>query len=591
MGCINIRLNGQEFTITNGNKDSVYSSKYEALLKGFLLDGVLPEGYTVEGNVDLKGQSLFNYLNNALADIKDNTQLFRESITTKGQREFINKLVGNRSLGETDEALHKNVLYISGWGDNKNWYGFTNQRMVLLTGNALYRDKRKDSDTFATKQLVNIYGLLRAGNARVSDAINRLYKAAGQDQSADIYDRLTWLANHKLRNLISNTYVPSNLKFNPGENVTLQSVLKRNFNQVQGMYFFKDDNLYVLLSNSNSDVMKVVKDVNTNETKVVDVSRVKAVYNPILVSYQNQAYQLVNNTWYAVTNNNYTKANDEISDTLFDVFFGMKDPNTTRINMYRQDLTGNSDFDGRSLIESLHDGARIRTASGIFTKENGIFTNGDSDLDPDEKIYDIDLPQADEDLRSQLLPIEDEPQQISMNDIKVLLYDHFGIDDINPNTVSFNFKSDAPVATVELYGTTPKLKLNGNIVSDPDSYNQIKLAVNYYKYIKDHYSANQEQSPELNEEKAIVLGKNFWKDLRAFAFETGKRKDRVLAKYGDNQRVMDIFQQLTSGMDSEKNQIDEVLQANKDRLKTHSVDDAFVQELIDKGLYVTYCEL
>lgn len=96
----------------------------------------------------------------------------------------------------------------------KNWYGFTKQRALLLTGNNFFYKEPK------IKIIYKSYLELQEGSSRVSEIINNLYSKEGDASIEDIYKQLTWLANNRLPELVAALYVP----YESAANMTAEEV-------------------------------------------------------------------------------------------------------------------------------------------------------------------------------------------------------------------------------------------------------------------------------------------------------------------------------------------------------------------------------
>lgn len=576
MACIEIRYKDTAFKITNGDESDVFDTSDYALLYNFLTTGKLPTGFYVQGD-SVDRETLFDYLCNNLVNSKDNNTLYIDSITNKSQNEFINKLIGNNSLdaviGENLGSLENNVLVVNNWGDTKNWYGFTGHRMVMITGDKFYANK------FATKSLLNAYALLRSNDKRTTNTINNLYTKY-KDDKVNIYEKLTWLANHKLTELLANIYTPDNARYLPPKGKTINSILNNNISDVTGYYFKHLDDIYLIESKKDNNIINA-KNILTNIISPIDTKSIKSIYKPINIYHGNSLYYLINGKWYNKKRSRFNILDIETSNKLFQEYFGVTDTQEERISTYNNNITGAYKIDDKPLIDQLQENSKVRTATGIYTKINNKFINGNEELDPVETIYDIYVnSDNDYNLVQRVKDLDIKDSVLSVSDLRLILYDHFNINDFS--NVQFSYKKDSPTALVTTKTITtelgqleaqPQLVLKYNISSNLDNYAEIALAVNYYNYLK--------TSKNIPSEISDV--KKFWKELR----------DIVILNKNNPYKgtpVESIIETLSENVSVSINFLDQTLESNKQALSLNR-DNSFVNELINKGLYIISCEL
>ena len=482
MACIEIKFRDKIFKITNGTESDVFTASDYGLLYNFMTTGKVPDGYYVVGD-NIDKTELFDYITNGLAEAKDNNGLFRDVLTNKSQDEFIDKLIGNRSInnivGNESLTMDNNALVISDWGDSKNWYGFTQNRMVMITGDSMYANK------YATNALSYIYANVRAGDKRYVNTINTLYEKNNGPKTDNIYHKLTWLANHSLRSLLDNTYTPNNSRYIPPANTTINKVLNTSISNVIGFYFKYNDSLYMIESLKTKNVIKA-RNLDTNNIEEINTKSVRSIYMPIIISKGNVSYYLMYGQWFTRSGETFNKVNQSNSEALFNDYFGIDNTVGERINTYSIDIKGE-----HNILNELSEGTAVRTATSVYQKQGNIYTNGESELDPSEKIYEIrTVNDGDTGKIRTLMELEPTDKSISPNDTRIILYDHYGITDFND--ISFTYDDKAPVVSVSTRSVTnesgqiitrPKLLFRNNILSTLDNCAEVTLAINYYNML------------------------------------------------------------------------------------------------------------
>lgn len=576
MACLDIRYKNVTFKITNGEQSDVFNTSDYNLLYDFLTSGKLPSGVYVEGD-NIDRNSLFEYLCNELVNSKDNNELFIGFITDKSQDDFINKLVGNNSIDniidENSKSLDNNVLVVNSWGDSKNWYGFTDKRSIIITGDKFF------SNRFVTRSLSSIYALARANHSRTINTIDYLYKKYNT-QNTNIYKKLTWLSNHRLLELLSNTYTPNNSRYIPPKGKTINNILNNNISLVIGDYIKYEDNIYIIESNKELNSINV-RNILTNNIESIDTRRINMIYKSIHIYHDNTIHYLIDNNWYIKEKSKFNILSEELSDTLFQEYFGITDNLEERVSVYNNNITGKSKLDGELLINKLQEGSKIRTASGIYTKTNGVFINGFEDLDPIETIYDIYINNdSDWEIVNRLKDFNHHDNILSPSDLRIILYDHFNIKDFS--NIKFSYKNNSPVVFVTSMTTPndtgqlelqPQLILKYNIPSNLDNYAEITLAVNFYNYLN--------TTIDIPSEVADV--KKFWKVLHDVVILN--KKNPYIGTSIEN-----IINTLSENTSVDVNLLDSTLESNKQQLLGQGHND-LVEELIRKGLYIISCEL
>lgn len=603
MACIEIKVRDNIFKIMNDEpqSESVQGSDWE-LIYNFITRGTLPVGYWVEGdNVDR--YTLFDTILNSLSNEKTNQELYIGGLTSSlSQDEFINKFVGNSELNwalndfESYDAnqFQRNALVIPSWGDTKNWYGFTKQRALLLTGNNFFYKEPK------VKILYKSYLELQEGSSRVSEIISKLYAKEGDTSIEDIYKQLTWLANNRLPELVAALYIP----YESAANMTTEEVkdiLKTDTKKVVG-YLVKSKGMdYIVQSRDEKNTIKVLN-LNTGTEETLDISRINKLYTPFTLSDSGKSYLLAGKAWYNIVNGKYIKVDPKDSEDLFRKWFGVTSDTTETIDFYsnkssdkkklrywnnQEPIFSNTLVNGQELTSVLPEGSIIRTSSGIYVKQGDEFVNGDYTLDPIEKINTITFTKGNKELKDLLLTlkvVENEDQILSTSDLRIILHDLFGV--TNFDTIFFNYGQEelAKVNTATINGNvvpTLQIGMRRKVTATSDTYRQLKLALNYYMYLND---------VAVEKPSEVANPKVFWRTL----------KDIVI-----NQENLEVSEQVQSTIDQLSSDILDstngdifvnTLERNRAELfekygKTEEQVDTFIQELIDKGLYIISCEL
>ena len=600
MACIEIKLKDKTFRILNdeSQSESVQRSDWE-LVYNFITRGELPVGFWVEGDANIDRSNLFDTILDAIVNSPSNNQLYIGMLTSAvTQEEFINKLVGNSDLNRVLTNSYnvpqftQNALIIPSWENNKNWYGFTAERALLISGNKYF-----DQD-YKNRILYQAYWDLRDGSKRVLQAIENLYKKYGIEKGIDVYKKFTWLANNKTTETVAALYTPYNraLDLTAKE---IHEVLKNNLDTLKG-YIIKKDVDYLIVSRDKGNTI-TVRNLSSNINETMEISKVNDVYKPFYLVDQGNNYILVGSQWYLNKNNQYTAIDKAKAEELYMKFFGVSNLEMDSIDLYsnkpdskkkakywnkQEPVFSNTVINDTELVDLLPEGSTIRTSSGVYTKINGEFTNGEYVLDPIERINNITFPH-DEELQKQILTlknIETEEQTLSPSELRLILNDVFDIQNfenvfLNPKreelvSVSSRIVNNQLYPTLQI-GYSNKVFING------DTYRQLKLAVNYFKYLQDE---------NITKPANVANPKEFWPIL----------KDIVInqANIDLPEDVKLIISQLSTDIDdtTDGEVFVDTINSTKEALynknyKSEEQIDTFIKEAIDKGLYIISCEL
>lgn len=402
MNCLELRYNkdgeSKLIKITRGteNKEQVTNQSDEIsdwdLLFDFLTTGNLPQDVKVEG-INNK-EELLDFLVSELSKSPKKLQtymLFDKRGGLKSREDVINKIIGNKSiqnvLYETylDDMFTNNCLYVSGWGA-KTWYGFTETRPLMITGRPML-DQNPTENTLFTS-----YYELRNGSEFVSNIINKLFEKHADYKSDDIFDKLTWLANNKLKVLVDALYIP---QYKLTDRQTIRKDLISDITPYVGYGIKYKSELYVITKKGNNNTIIGVN-IDTNEKIEIPISSIFNVYEPFLIRSKRNNYYLFNKSWYLKQKDGYTKIIDPTkTSTLFNHFFGIIEGDFESVNVYNSKkpvtlstILPNSEL---TVSESLPIGSIVRTSSGRYEKQiDGKFVKDGEILDDSAIIYKID---------------------------------------------------------------------------------------------------------------------------------------------------------------------------------------------------------
>lgn len=597
MACIEIKVKNQVFRILNDDpKSEVFHTSDWDLIKNFLQHGELPVGYWVEG--DVNRDEVFDHILGLLASSPTNKNLFISTLSGETSRkEFINKFVGqyeyNLALDwdrkYNSDKLDKNVFVSEDWSYDKNWYGFTEERALLLTGNKNFDKDRK------TKILYTAYIDIKNGDSRVISLVNNLSEKYGL--KADIYSNLTTLANEHLSETVAVLFTP----FNSKEELTKEEV-KKGLKEATSKYVGKIvrhlDSSYIIKSRNDDKTISAIN-VETNKIENIPISYINSIYNPFTLFLEGSEYMLIGKEWYKIDKGRFIKINDQVKEQLFLNWFGITGEETS-LNFYaggsskkskyknsQSPVYVNTEIDGVELESILPERTRIRTSSGMFIKTNGEFMNNDYSLTNKEQIHEIILPNNNPELVQTIMKlktVESNENTLNKEELQVVLHDLFNVEDFSD--IWFNNKQEELVRVsyvlinneytpIVQIGTRNSAKIN------EETYSKLKLALNYYNYLKDNSTEKLEE---------VSNPKNFWSVL-------------INNVFGD--KTVEVSEQVQEVINFLKNDINDstdgevlvdVLNNNKEKLyKTYQATDeeidAFIKELIDKGLYIISCEL
>lgn len=609
MNCLELRYNkngeSKLIKITRGSENEQVTNQSDNisdwdLLFDFLTTGNLPKDVRVEG-LNNK-EDLLDFLVSELSKSPTKLQtymLFDRTGGISSRSDVINKVIGNKSIQSVlydtylNDMFTNNCLYVSGWGA-KTWYGFTENRPLMITGRTSL-DQNPTENTLFTS-----YYELRNGSKFVADIINKLFEKHADYQSDDIYDKLTWLANNKLKVLVDALYIP---QYKSIDKETIRRDLISNITPYIGCCVKYKSELYVITKKGNNNTI-IGTNIDTNEKIEIPISSIFNIYEPFLITSKKNTYYLFNKTWYIKQNKKYIKIDDkEKTSKLFDYFFGIIDGDYESLNVYstKNPVTLSTVLPKSTLTlaEALPIGSRVRISSGSYTKQiTGEFKNGDEILDESAIIYKIDykIDQNNQynniDLIKSLFPISEPAYALSQQDALIILSDIYEFD-VNDESLwdKIKFSYDNDGVRVRQIGEDVILDigLKGKVLQTLKNIKNLNLAVTYFNYLC---------NGELDLDGMSVL--DFWYVLESFKegnTEVKIRNKKITLTQKQIASAMEIInntvnpsdENLTEWEDSVKRNREEVLKV----IHNENDDewDTFINELINKGLYIMSCKL
>lgn len=601
MACIEIKAGNQTYKITNDDQSEVYNSSDWDLIQNFMTRGVLPVGYYVEGGYDR--ETILDSIINGLADSKTNTELYQGSLVAGNttMTDFINKTVGNAELNavlDLDERYfmnhhEKNALVLNSWGD-KYWLGFTKDRALLLTGNKFFEYDRN------LKSLYRAYGELKTGSERIEKIVNGLYK--GSD--TDIFAKFTELANNQRGDLIASLFVPYGDRMRNEKNKILEGkalwdYITEDASRVKGRVFKIGKKDYIFKSmNTVDDIL--ADNIIDGKEEIIPLKSIKQMYNTFTLSTNGNNYMLIGKNWYNVGRNRYTEITDELKNKLFETWFGInpsgdkevivlysdKFTETQKYHNGQDPVYPNTLVNGQELRSLLPNGSYIQTSSGIYIKEDDEFTQGERVLSDGEKINRVTINSTDTQSRNILMSlknVEPEKAKFSDDDIRIILSDHFGLENFDNVFISYK-QSDFVRVNMrevdEVMVPILQIGLSQNQYPNAETFADLKLAVNYLNYLNDD---------SVGKPAEVTNPREFWKilkDVVIYNTETEVSPD-----------VENVINILKNGIDdpTDGEILENVISENRMKLisslKNTEDLDPFMEELMNKGFIVNSCEL
>lgn len=510
MGCIDIKYKNYHIKITNGVVESeVFNTSDTDLLYQFITTGTLPEGYTIESDINIKSpndvKAIFREIINDINAERNASDKYLEVQQFVLTPEFINKAAGNRDWATAMYdpyaythriGLQNNCLYISGLG-NKTTYGFTKDRPFKITGWSVQTPNIVD-DT-----LLNSYINLLDNDLMVTNIVNKLYSKLNPDgASTDIFEKLTWLSNNQLKELISSLYIPRAITYDLN-NTSIEELLK-NANNVKGLGTKVNKKMYILTGKTDGGELEAFEISKTNDEKInIPKESIRHLYQTFEIYDTTGNYIILNKIWYKIEKGKYIRVDDKkLSDDLFNKWFGLIDDSefeTIDTGNKELNITLNHKTDNGPLSDVLPIGSYVRSAIGYYTKDiDGLFKNGDRVLSENEKIYKIFYKK--QPLENNLLidiiktsiPYKNDSYTLSRNDALIILSE-YGIENFADVWLDYDSNNSGEI----IYSNKKNkillhIGLNGNIEQTLENVRAFKLSTEFFKALN-----NNEVPPEL----------------------------------------------------------------------------------------------
>lgn len=404
MACLELEYKNQPIKITNGIGSSAVSAEGQSILLEFIQYGRLPQGYSIfwsHNGEEIQTDEAKRIFNEIIEDYLENKgkTLIKRYINM--DPETIDSYYANQDWSHSlyDTYLYQNVIglqhnywYMKDFG-GKAIYGFTKNRPLKISG------WQKQQANFIDDTLINSYCELRiflenkGGNNFVYNTINQLYdKYYSPDESLDIYAKMTKLANNYLQELVLALYIPRSVK--QANNSEDLAKLLETPQDLKGLSTKYDSFACVFTGKGDGTNLEAWKLSQLgNELIQIPAAEVKSVYQTFTVHDKTGTYAIINKTWYKVVNSKYLPVNSEISEQLFNTWFGVpNDQQFEVINVYSASnpLNITSKIGDKSLGDGLPVGSYVRAAKGYYTKvSTGEFKNGEEVLSATDTIYQI----------------------------------------------------------------------------------------------------------------------------------------------------------------------------------------------------------
>lgn len=592
MSCIELRYNKQGKTniIKLESQSDIQMSDWDILVS-FLTTGVLPEGISIYG-ASVSQEQLFDYLWDQLNTIRgefpiETYMLFDHSKAFRTREDVINKVIGNRDIASTmynsyeTDLFSQNALYVAGWGAKK-WYGFTSQRPLLITGIS------ELTPNFTDDILFNTYYNIRNGSQHEKNVIEHLYQKLNPDgEDADIYSKLTWLANNELRTLIDALYVP---QYIDKDRATIRKGLKENFSEYIGALIKYNKEMY-FISTKGPEKSVIGINVETGVETEIPISSISSIYEQFTVSFNNKTYYLIDKKWYTKNKKNYKPVDIQLSTSLFDNFFGIVENDFESINVYNKEnpIYLNSNVPGTlsDVKTFLPIGSYVRTSTGYFTKNvDGEFRNGDEVLSDDSIIYKIFFNKTqndNSDAIKSLLPIYEEKYYLNKQDAYIILNNQFNIEKEFEN-IRFNY--DYSGFRVRMTNGISYMDIGlKKLEQTPENIRQMYLAATLLKELN-----NGMKLPAIPD----LTVNNFWYMLKDYTYES--------TAANLNGKKIEISDELRNAFEFILKQVPEITGTEWETSIKENIEDlaqnwtmgdneldTFIDELISKGLFITMC--
>lgn len=293
--CIEIHTKGKLYKIQNNDLSRDFSESLDfQIITEFIRTGILPDGFycTINGeDADsiITAKELFNTLVESLAT-KENLSFYGLVSGSITKKDFINNIVGNYKITDVmynpyvADQNSQGILYVNNLTENKDWFGFTNQRALIITGHKPQLNRTYDL-------LLNVYYELRDGKSEfIKNSIETLYQNIYGTKLDDIYEMFTILANDYTTDLLDAIRLP----YMSGMNVSTK-VFKEHFQDVIGKALYHNNRICIIQNKLDSTNLSAI-DVETGLIVTIPFKSIRRVYSPFLLQHNNKNYYLLGRT-------------------------------------------------------------------------------------------------------------------------------------------------------------------------------------------------------------------------------------------------------------------------------------------------------
>ena len=586
--CIEIHTKGKLYKIQNSDLSRDFNESLDfQIITEFIRTGILPDGFycTINGeDADsiITAKELFNILVKSLAT-KENLSFYglvNGSITRK---DFINNIIGNYKITDVmynpyiADQNSQGILYVSNLAGNKDWFGFTDQRTLIITGHKPQLNRTYDL-------LLNAYYELRDGKSEfIKNSIETLYQNIYGTKLDDTYEMFTILANDHTTDLLDAIRLP----YMSGINVSTK-VFKEHFQDVIGKALYHNNRICIIQNKLDSTNLSVI-DVETGIVVTIPFKSIKRVYSPFLLQHNNKNYYLLGRTWYLAFNNSYKKVEPILANELSNAWFGVNSNDTKKLNVYSSKVFQNTKLGDSTILEQLEEGSYVQTDTGFYVKENGELINGDSVLTDTQQIISIIYPNSQDELFRSLLDISIPPVKYNKSQMTIIMSELLNVSNFDNYKLKYEDSKNAPKFKYEQSWnngvSTYKLIINLGQEFTEDYYRELQLAINGLNYLN---SDKFEDKLLLSDTQNSL--NEFWKQLQNTIYIEGK----IVTPDGEVE-ANDAQNYIFGNINYNFAEVAEKIEENKTTVKKAFYPspniDAFIDELMSKGLYIVSCSL
>lgn len=586
--CIEIHTKGKLYKIQNSDLSRDFNESLDfQIITEFIRTGILPDGfYCTINNEDvdsiITAKELFNTLVESLAT-KENLSFYglvNGSITRK---DFINNIIGNYKITDVmynpyiADQNSQGILYVSNLAGNKDWFGFTDQRALIITGHKPQLNRTYDL-------LLNAYYELRDGKSEfIKNSIKTLYQNIYGTKLDDIYEMFTILANDHTTDLLDAIRLP----YMSGMNVSTK-VFKEHFQDVIGKALYHNNRICIIQNKLDSTNLSAI-DVETGIVVTIPFKSIRRVYSPFLLQHNNKNYYLLGRTWYLAFNNSYKKVEPILANELGNAWFGVNSNDTKKLNVYSSKVFQNTKLGDSTILEQLEEGSYVQTDTGFYVKENGELINGDSVLTDTQQIISIIYPNSQDELFRSLLDISIPPVKYNKSQMAIIMSELLNVSNFDNYILKYEDSKNAPKFKYEQSWnngvSTYKLIINLGQEFTEDYYRELQLAINGLNYL----NSDEFKDKLLLSDTPNSLNE-FWKQLQNTIYIEGKivtPDGEVKANAAQNY----IFGNINYDFAKVAKKIEENKTIVKKAFYPSPNIDAFIDELMSKGLYIVSCSL